>query len=72
MNSAKVVEAEPASDRGPVVLPLLTEGVRKARESSIAHARAQIAAFDYRRANSFWIRLPMTGTTSVDATSAGL
>jgi hypothetical protein len=63
MNSAKVVEREPARDSGPVVLPFLRKAIRQAsepanrqaRESPIARARTQIAAFNNRSANSLRI-----------------
>ena len=46
VNSAKVVEHEPHDYSGPMVLPLLAEGVREPGEPPKAHARAQIAALD--------------------------
>ncbi len=57
VNSAKVVKREPAGDSGPMVLPFLAEGVREARESAIAHARAQVIALYNRGANTLGIRL---------------
>lgn len=57
VNSAEVVEREPARNAGPVILPFLRECVCKSGEATIAHARAQVAAFDNRCADSFriWI-----------------
>lgn len=59
MNAAEIVEREPASDSGPMVLPLLAEGIREARKTPIAHARAEIGSLDNRGANAFGIRLPV-------------
>ena len=72
VDSTEIVEGEPARDSGPVVLPFLAERVRKAREPSRAHADAEI----WRSTIEVQIRsgsgLPLTGTTSTLATSAGL
>lgn len=57
MNAAEVIKREPASDAGPVILPFFAEGICKAREASIAHARARIAAFHNRGTYSLGIRL---------------
>lgn len=46
VDAAKVVIGVPEGDCGPVVLPLLAECVGKARESTLAHSEAQIAALD--------------------------
>jgi hypothetical protein len=53
VNAAEIVKREPACDRGPVVLPTLTEGVRQSGEAAIAHARAEVTALDNRSADAF-------------------
>ena len=52
MHAAEIVKSEPARDGGPVVFPLLAEGICEACEAAGAHARAQIAALDNARANA--------------------
>jgi hypothetical protein len=58
VNPAEVVEREPAGQRCPVVLPLLTEGVGQSCKSSRTHTDREILAFDMRRANAFGVGLP--------------
>jgi hypothetical protein len=56
--AAEVIEREPAGDSGPVVLPFLAERVREARESTKAHAGAEVGPFDNRNEDALRIRLP--------------
>jgi hypothetical protein len=58
VDAAKVVEREPARNSGPVVLPLLAEGVRQPSESAKSHARAQIVALNDGCADALRIGLP--------------
>jgi hypothetical protein len=57
VGAAEIVEREPASDSGPVLLPLFAEGVGEARETPIAYARAQVAALHNRSADTIRIRI---------------
>jgi hypothetical protein len=57
VNPAEVVKRKPASDSGPVILPLFTEGIREPREAAQPHPRAQVAALYNRGANSFRVGL---------------
>src|SRR5260370_31643160 len=56
VDSAKIIEREPARDGCPVVLPLLAERIREARKSSSAHADTQVLSLHNRSANTFGIR----------------
>lgn len=70
VNAAKIVKREPAGYSGPVILPLLAEGVRQPCEAAKAHARAQLLRSTIEvqiRSGSGW---PYTGTSSTKA-SAG-
>ena len=48
VDATEIVEREPASDSGPVILPLFREGIRQPSESPIAQARAQVTALHNR------------------------
>ena len=72
MNPAEVVIGEVQAVGSPQVLPLLAEGVREPGEAAHLHADREVLALHNRCADSFGVGLPMTGTTSVDFTSAGL
>jgi hypothetical protein len=57
VDPAKIVERKPAGHGGPMVLPLLTKGIREPGESPVAHARAQTAALDYGSADTLGVGL---------------
>ena len=57
VNPTEVVERVPQRNSVPVVLPLLAEGIRKAREAAIAHPRAKVVALHNRGTDAVWIRL---------------
>jgi hypothetical protein len=41
VDAAEIVKREPARDRCPVILPLLTEGIRKPGEAARSHPRTK-------------------------------
>jgi len=53
----EIVERKPASQRGPVVFPLLTEGVSEPGKAACAHPDTEVLAFDVRRTDSVGVRL---------------
>jgi hypothetical protein len=55
VDATKIVEGKPARNRCPVVLPLLTEGIREARKSACAHTDTQVLTLHNRSANTLGI-----------------
>jgi len=72
MTAAKIVKSEPYDNSGPVVFPFLAKAIRQACKATKTHPYTEVPAFHYRGADTLGIGRPKIGTTSTDATSAGL
>ena len=59
--AAKVVDAEIQPERGFVVRPFLTEGIRQSRQPAILHPHAQVVPLNVARANLVGIRIAENG-----------